>query len=59
MDLDSFLKTQLNINGRIANLIHNLTYGEIKQLCIKWHSVASLQLPGTKQPTAKDTTTID
>ena len=36
MDADEFLKRELNINGTIYNLVHHLTYAEIKRLVIDY-----------------------
>lgn len=44
MDVDEFLANELNIKGRISNLIHHLTLEEIKRIVLKY---ARLQRPHT------------
>jgi hypothetical protein len=36
MDIDDFLANELNIKGRISNLIHHLTLEEIKRMVLKY-----------------------
>lgn len=36
MDVDDFLANELNIKGRISNLIHHLTLEEIKRMVLKY-----------------------
>jgi hypothetical protein len=36
MDIDEYLKQELGVNGKILNLVHHLTYEEIKRLILKY-----------------------
>lgn len=59
MDIDEFLKQELNIKGRIENLIHHLTYGELKRIIIKYAGLQrdcneGIQPPGRDKPDSED-----
>jgi hypothetical protein len=36
MDIDEFLRRELGVKGKILNLVHHLTYEEIKRLILKY-----------------------
>jgi porphobilinogen deaminase len=42
MDIDDFLIKELNIRGKISNLIHKLTYEEVKRLILTYAELQRL-----------------
>ena len=50
MDPDKFLQKELNINGKISNLIHHLSYAEIKRLIVKYARLWNNSDPDIQQP---------
>lgn len=64
-DIDNFLRRELKLRGSILNLVHHLTYYEIRRLLIEYHieqtgnNTATLQqrqdkLPGEDKGTDGD-----
>jgi len=51
-NIDDFLKKELNIKGKILNLIHHLSYGEIKRICLKYAGLQ--QTDNADIPTSKN-----
>ena len=59
MDADEFLKRELNINGTIYNLVHHLTYAEIKRLVINYARLqqrggSDVHKPGISEDNTED-----
>ena len=59
MDALEFLKAELNMNGNIANMVHNLTLYDLKVLLEKYARLQSnhngdIPTPGPKPPDRKD-----
>ena len=59
MDADEFLKRELNINGTIYNLVHHLTYAEIKRLVIDYARLqqrggSDVHKPGISEDNTED-----
>lgn len=64
MDVDDFLSKELNIRGRMANLIHHLTYAELRRILILFarlqrDSTARVHTPRPECSTEQDQTGSD